>query len=212
MVNNKQFTLNYDVKEVGPSRVSTVDVWYTQDGQNWQKYRTQKCTDNPDAKPPFAIDIKVQEEGLYGFTLVVHSGVGLSERPPQVGDEPQVWVEVDITKPQIKLSKIIVGRGPDKGKMSIAWQCWDKNLTAKPITLSYAESPDGPWTPIAEKLENSGRFVWQMPDKDLPYQFLVRAQAVDKAGNIGEAVTPEKIAVDLALPKVQILGVEPVGK
>src|SRR5262249_53332675 len=88
MVNSKRFSLSYDVKEVGPSKVSTVDVWYTQDGNNWQKNRTQKCADDPEARPPYAVEIKVEEEGLYGFTLVVRSGVGLSERPPQVGDKP----------------------------------------------------------------------------------------------------------------------------
>jgi hypothetical protein len=211
MVNSKTFTLNYDVKEVGPSRVSTVDIWYTQDGQSWHKLRTQKCTDSADAKGPFAVEIKVDAEGLYGFTLVVHSGVGLSERPPQVGDEPQVWVEVDVTKPVIQLAKIVVGRGPDLGKLTITWRATDKNLTDRPITLSYAESSDGPWTTIAEKLENTGRYVWKMPDTK-PYQFLVRAEAVDRAGNVGVAVTAEKIAVDLALPKVRIIGIEPAGK
>jgi hypothetical protein len=211
MVNSKRFTLNYNVKEVGPSRVSTVDIWSTQDGQSWQKLRTQNCTDSPDAKPPFAIEIQVDNEGLYGFTLVVHSGVGLSERSPQVGDEPQVWVEVDVTKPVVQLVKIIVGRGPDLGKMTIAWRATDKNLGDRPITLSYAESSDGPWTIIAEKLENTGRYVWKMPENK-PYQFLVRAEAVDKAGNVGAAVTAEKVAVDLSLPKVQIIGIEPTAK
>jgi hypothetical protein len=210
MVNAKQFTLNYDVKEVGPSGVSEVDIWYTQDGNNWQKYRTKTCTKNPEGKAPYALEISVTDEGLYGFTLVVRSGVGLSDRAPQVGDKPQVWVEVDTTKPEVQLTNIVVGQGVDKGKATFSWRASDKNLSARPITLSYGTAVEGPWTAIAEKLENSGRYVWKIP-ADVPYEFFVRAEAVDKAGNIGLAVTQKKIAVDLAQPKARILGVEPVG-
>jgi hypothetical protein len=211
MVNSKRFSLSYDVKETGPSGVSTVDLWYTQDGTNWQKYRTQKCSDNPDQRPPYTIEVEVREEGLYGFTMVVHSGVGLSDQPPQVGDPPQVWVEVDVTKPEVQVNQVIVGRGRDKGKLTIYWTARDKNLRPQPITLSYSRQADGPWTPIAEKLDNTGRYLWQMPD-DVPYQFLIRAEAVDKAGNTGSAITREMVKVDLSQPKVQILNVEPVAK
>jgi hypothetical protein len=211
MVSSRHFTLNYDVKEMGPSKVSSVDIWYTQDGTNWQKYRTQKCGTTPEQPPPYTLEVTVQDEGLYGFTLVVHSGVGLSVRPPQVGEAPQVWVEVDTTKPEVQLGPVVVGRGPDKGKLTVTWTARDKNLGPQPITLSYARQADGPWTPIAEKLANTGRYVWQMP-ADVPYEFLVRAEAVDQAGNVGSAVTAEMIKVDLAQPKAQILGVEPVAR
>jgi hypothetical protein len=211
MVNSKRFSLSYDVKETGPSGVSTVDLWYTQDGNNWQKYRTQKCTENPEQRPPYTIEVDVREEGLYGFTMIVHSGVGLSDRPPQVGDRPQIWVEVDTTKPDVRLNQIVVGRGLDKGKLTVTWTARDKNMRPQPITLSYARSAEGPWTPLAEKLENTGRYVWKMP-ADVPYEFLVRAEAADKAGNVGTAVTTEMVKVDLSQPKVQILTVEPVSK
>jgi hypothetical protein len=210
MINAKHFTLSYEVKEVGPSGVSEVDIWYTQDGNNWQKYRTKTCTKNPEGKAPYALEINVTDEGLYGFTLVIRSGVGMSDRPPQVGDRPQVWIEVDTTKPEVQLTNIVVGRGVDKGKMTLSWRASDKNLTAKPITLSYSANIEGPWTPIAEKLENTGQYVWAIP-ADVPYEFFVRGEAVDKAGNAGSAVTQKKIAVDLSQPKAQILNVERVA-
>ncbi len=211
MVNSKHFSLNYDVKEVGPSGVSYVDLWYTTDGTNWQKYRSQKVTDDPNVKPPYAFEVTVQDEGLYGFTLVVRSGVGLSDRPPQVGDRPQAWVEVDVTRPEVQINQIVVGRGTEKGKLFITWLARDRNLAANPITLAYAKEAGGPWTPIAEKVVNSGRYVWQLPS-DVPYQFVVRVEAADKAGNVGSAATPEMIKVDLSQPKSQILSVEPVAK
>ena len=48
-----------------------------------------------------------------------------------------------------------------------------------------------------------------MPAEGVPYQFHVKVEALDLAGNIGEAVTPELIKVDLSTPKVRILNVEP---
>jgi len=47
-----------------------------------------------------------------------------------------------------------------------------------------------------------------MPDQ-LPFQFYVRVEAIDLAGNIGEAITFDRVKVDLSLPKAQILKVEP---
>jgi hypothetical protein len=210
IVNSKSFSLSYDVKETGPSKVSTVDLWYTQDGNNWQKYRSQKCTEGQEKAPPYSISVAVQEEGLYGFTLIVHSGVGLSDPPPQVGDKPQVWVEVDTTKPEVQLRSVLVGRGSDKGKLTVTWSARDKNLAAQPIALSY-KAEAGEWVTIADKLENTGRYVWQMP-AEVPYKFFVKVEAADKASNVGSAATPDMVAVDLSQPKTTILRVEPIAK
>jgi hypothetical protein len=213
MVKSKHFTLSYDVKETGPSDVSTVDLWYTQDGGNWLRNHTQKCKKSADDRPPYTIDVNVKEEGLWGFTLVVHSGVGLSERPPQVGDEPQIWVEVDLTRPQVQITEVVVGRGPDKGKLKITWTATDRNMADKPITLSYSAKPAGPWVSIVEKLANTGQYVWVMPAAEkMPYEFYLQAEAVDKAGNVGAAVTREKVKVDLSQPKVKIIEVKPLEK
>jgi hypothetical protein len=207
LVNSKRISLNYEIKDKGPSGVSAVELWYTQDlaGRNWQKYREE--TDNP--KPPFVVEIT--GEGLYGFTLVVRSGVGLGDRPPQVGDAPQVWVEVDLTKPVVRVGSIDVGRGPDTGRLTINWTATDKNLARQPITLSYAEQAAGPWKTIAATLENTGRYVWQMP-ADVPYRFLARVEAIDRAGNVGVDETPKPVIVDLSQPKGVIINVEPVTK
>ena len=203
MVNSKRISLNYEVKDVGPSGVSVVELWYTQDGRNWQKYG-----DSPN-RPPYVFD--VNDEGLYGLTLVVRSGVGLGDRPPQVGDPPQVWVEVDLTRPIVRLQGVDVGRGPEEGNLTITWAATDKNLARQPITLSYAEKAEGPWSPITANLENTGRYVWKMP-KEVPYQFHLRVEAADRAGNVGSAETEKEILVDLAQPKGQISGVEPADK
>jgi hypothetical protein len=207
LVGSKRINLNYELKEVGPSGVSQVELWYTQDGRSWNKYPL-RFGDDPNQKN---IVFDVAGEGIYGISLVAKSGVGLGDRPPQIGDRPQLWVEVDITKPVVQLHNVLVGTGPDKGKLNVTWSARDKNLGREPITLSYAEQLAGPWTPIAEKAANTGRHIWTMPER-VPYQFHLKVEAVDLAGNIGEAVTDSLIKVDLSQPKVKILNVEPAGK
>src|SRR5262249_51683483 len=122
--------------------------------------------------------------------------------------QPQVWVEVDLTKPVVRLTSVDVGRGADSGRLTLRWTASDKNLGPQPITLSYAEQASGPWKPIAPNVDNSGSFVWQMP-KDVPYQFLVRVEATDRAGNIGFDETTKPVIVDLLQPKGIIINVEP---
>jgi hypothetical protein len=209
LVNSRKISLNYELKEVGPSGVSTVELWFTQDGRSWNRYPLPKAEDA--AGPPRPLVFEVAGEGVYGFTLVAKSGVGLGDRPPQIGDRPQVVVEVDLTRPVVQLHSVVVGQGSDKGKLVVTWTARDKNLGRDPITISYAKKTEGPWTPIATHLDNGGRFVWSMPE-DVPYQFYLRVEAADRAGNVGEAVTPDVVKVDLSQPKVKILTVEPASR
>lgn len=205
LVNSKRISLSYSLQDVGPSGVSAVELWYTVNGRSWNKYPHR--FDDPKQT---AIAFDVEGEGVYGISLSAKSGVGLGERPPQFGDRPQLWIEVDLTKPVVQLRDVVVGTGADKGKLFINWTARDKNLHSEPITLSYAEQPTGPWKMFAEKLSNAnGRHVWTMPEGGLPYQFHIKVEALDRAGNIGDAITDSLVKVDLSTPKVKILTVEP---
>jgi hypothetical protein len=207
-VSSKRVVLNCELKEFGPSGVSLVELWYTHDARSWNKGPEFRLPPG-DEQAKQAITFDVVSEGVYGITLLARSGVGLGDRPPQVGDRPQLWIEVDTTKPVVKLLGAIVGNGADKGKLTLNWSAFDKNPARDPIALSYSEKADGPWKTFAEKLPNNGRYVWTMPPDGVPYQFHVKVEAVDLAGNIGEAVTQDLIKVDLSTPKVRILNVEP---
>jgi hypothetical protein len=209
LVNSRRISLNYELKEVGPSGVSTVELWFTQDGRSWNRYPLPKVDEA--GGPPRPLVFEVAGEGVYGFTLVAKSGVGLGDRPPQLGDRPQIVVEVDLTRPVVQLHSIVVGQGSDKGKLTVTWTARDKNLGREPISISYGKKADGPWTPIVTHLDNAGRYVWQMPE-DVPYQFFMRVEAVDRAGNVGAAITADMVKVDLSQPKVKILTVEPAGR
>ena len=205
-VNSTRISLNYDLKEVGKYGVSKVELWYTRDPQarTWQKHTQEQI----DPKPPYLYPVEVSEEGLYGFTLVARNKVGMAEKTPDAGDPPQVWVEVDLTKPKVQLLGVEVGKGIDQGKLTITWSASDKNLDPRPITLSYAEKLDGPWIPIASGEANTGRYVWQMPN-EVPHEFFVRVDAVDLARNVGTATAQQTVKVDLSRPKTIVIGVEP---
>jgi hypothetical protein len=202
MVNTKRITLNFEIKDVGPSGLSGVELWYTQDCKEWKKY---------DAPPQaHSYVVEVDQEGMYGFTLRARSGLGLAKDPPACGDQPQVWVVVDLTRPSVTLDDVSPSVEARTQTLAIHWKATDKNLGRHPINLYYAEKEDGPWKPIATSLENTGLYHWQMPP-GAPARLLVRAEATDLAGNVGRAQTPRPVLLDMSRPTVSILGVEPNG-
>jgi hypothetical protein len=202
LVNSKRISLNYKVNNVGSSGVTAVELWCTRDGRTWKKLKSFE-----QAHPPCIID--VDEEDLYGFTLVVRSGVGLG-KPPQEGDKPQVWVEVDTTRPVVRLMGVEAGPVAQGRSLSIRWKATDKNLGQRPITLLYTTEAAGPWKPIATQLENTGYYVWHIPN-EVPHHLLVRVEAVDLVGNIGVAQTTNPLLDDLSQPTASILAVEGKG-
>ena len=211
-VNCKQINLSYDLKDVGPSGVSAIELWVTQyQSRAWTKHDSYPVDlgDNQPKKLP----LKFEDEGIYGITLVARSGVGLGEQPPKYGDRPQFWIEVDLTKPIVQVGSTIVSTGLDKGKLTVSWSAQDKNLGPTPIRLSYAKERDGPWIPFADKLGNSGRYVWLMSEEaQRAYQFFLKVEATDLAGNVGEAITQDKVKVDLSTPRAKILEIEAGGQ
>jgi hypothetical protein len=200
VVKSVNVTLPYSLEDVGPSGVSAVELWITTNGSAWSK-----LADDADKTSPF--DAKLPGEGLFGLTMVVRSGVGYGDRAPRPGDPPQLWVEVDLTKPAVQLVSAEAGRGPQSGTLAVTWTAADKNIAARPVSLFYAEQPNGPWLPIVTALENTGRHVWRMPSS-APYQFYVKVEALDRGGNVGEAISAKPIIVDLSNPKGRLLGID----
>ena len=199
VVSNKRITLNFKVEDVGPSGISNIEVWSTQDCKTWKKHEVAPTAHS------FVYD--AEDEGIYGFTMLAHSGIGLGKEPPQPGDLPQVWVLVDTTKPVVQMSDCTATVKDKCHTITVQWKATDKNLGSTPITLSYAEHEDGPWTPIATRIENTGSYVWKPADR-VPPKLLVRVEATDLAGNIGVAQTTKPLMLDPSMPNISILGVE----
>jgi hypothetical protein len=92
----------------------------------------------------------------------------------------------------------------------------DRNLTANPVNLEWAERREGPWQPVStEPLPNNlpapggveqpqgptGTFSWQLPDR-MPSKVYLRLTVRDTAGNVSVAQTPEPVLIDLTVPEV----------
>lgn len=200
LLNSRRITINYEVKDTGPSGVSNVDLYYTRDGQEWHKSEGHSQAGKP-------ATVEVEDDGLYGFTLVARSGAGMSKEPPKTGDQPQIWVEVKTTKPSVRFVSAEPVKSGKRPSVCIRWSASDKHLTARPITLSFAEQADGPWIPFATNLENSGSYTWETSSA-VPHRFFVRIEAIDAAGNIGTAQSSSPVLVDLSKPSVSVLNIE----
>jgi len=200
-VNTDRINFNCKIEDVGTSGIAAVELWYTEDqGRSWRKY-----PETFGKEPPYVVTM--EGEKLYGFTLIARSGVGKGEQPPQKGDAPQVYVQIDRTKPEVRLEGAKVGSGPEGNTLTINWTARDQFMRPQPITISYCERLGDEWKPIARDLENSGRYVWKLP-QDAPPRLFVRVEAVDRAGNIGTADTQEEVIVDLKVPRITNVGID----
>ncbi len=204
MVNSRLFELEYDVDSVGPSGIARVELWATRNGgRNWESF----ALDDDNRSP---LLVKVDEEGLYGFKVVITSGAGLGGQAPQPGDLPDVTIQVDLTKPTAQILSTDQGIGAEAGSLVITWDAADAMLAPRPITLLYGEGSSGPWRPIVSDIENTGRYVWPLGG-NLPSGAYFRLEVRDEAGNVGIYETRKSMALDRSQPAGRIRDIRPVG-
>src|SRR5262249_47737473 len=201
VVNSRKFQIGYKLQDVGPSGVSSVELYITDDnGATWYHYGADedKCS-------PFVVE--VPREGIYGFALGVQSGAGLASDPPQNGDAPVLVVAVDLTPPRLELLPLEQGRGKDADKLLISWRCSDELLSEKPVSLFFSPTGQAPWLPISEAIENTGSYVWSS-DPQVASRFYLRIEARDLAGNVQIVESRQPVVVDLSRPTAKIVDVE----
>ncbi len=199
IVNDSELSLDYSIEDEGPSGVSVIELYMTTDlGRTWKR-----IGDDPDRQSPFTINLA--GEGIYGLSLVAKSGVGLGDRPPIAGDQPQMWVEVDKTAPHVQLDTPEVGKGPQAGNVIINWQADDGNLGDRCVSLYYTEIGKNDWKPITAGVENTGRYIWKMGPQT-PFRFRVAIEVSDMAGN-REMQESAEVTIDMSKPKPKISGV-----
>jgi hypothetical protein len=189
LVNTKRFTLTYAVQDNATGGL-TIDLWETRDGKTWKK-----C-DNVQQQPG-ACQIEVRDEGVFGYTMVARPQSDRGSTQPKPGDVPQVWVTVDATRPVVSLTGVELNLASKAPNLIVRWTAKDRNFGPRPITLSCAERPEGPWVPLATNVENSGRYECAIP-ANLPKRALLRVEAVDLVGNTGSAQTDRVVRLDFA--------------
>ena len=129
-------------------------------------------------------------------------------RPPRAGQRPDLWIGVDLTKPQAILTGAEPGNNPDE--LVIYWDVRDARLESRPVALYFSDRAGGKWTPIAAGLENTGSYVWRM-DSRVREQLFLKLEARDEAGNLVSFESPEPISLNRQLPQGRIRGVRPVA-
>jgi hypothetical protein len=205
MVNSQTFELDYEVDSVGRSGIAKTELWMTRDGgRSW----TSMGVDG-DNRSPFVAN--VDREGVYGYRMTVQSGSGLGGRPPQSGDPPEVWLGVDLTRPQAKLLSAETGTGDRAGEIIIRYQADDAMLAERPVTLLQSTQPSGPWSTIASGLDNTGQYSWRF-DSGVPDRVYLRLEVRDEAGNVGAFDAADPVSLERVLPRARLRGARPIGQ
>jgi hypothetical protein len=156
---------------------------------------------------PFLVD--VDSEGIYGFRVVLVSRNGLASQTPRSGDLADLWVGIDTTEPTAEITSAAYGKDEHAGHLNIQWAATDDHLGPRPVTLVFSESEDGPWTPIASGLPNSGQYFWRV-DSGVPDKFYLRLEVRDEAGNLGADQLKQPIASAGLTPKGRVRDFEPL--
>lgn len=221
--NEPQVTVEYEIERQGPSGVSRVDVFVSQDeGRTWMDWQhlTRNDFAQGAAAPAATLPVTLRlpdRDGQFWYRLVPISGVDLSSGPPKSGDLPDVRIQVDRTVPEITL----IGIQPDirdANALVLSYKATDLNLTASPVRIYWSEAATGDWKSVTPAgptgldgtaLAAAGKYVWVLP-AGMPMKVYLKAVAVDQAGNMGEAVSPQPITIDLLKPTGKVRGV--VGK
>lgn len=200
---SQRFTLDYDLNSVGPSGVRSVQLWVTPDGgHSWTKW-----TEDEDRKSP--IEVEVDREGVYGFTIIVENNEGLSASFPQPGNIPDFWIGVDQTKPYAELTSAKYGTGAKTGRLDIHWKASDDFLVDRPVTLKFSSDPSAGWQSIVSNIANSGKFSWNV-DRHIPQKVYLRLEVLDRSGNLGVHELSEPVSTRGLVPKARIRGMRQV--
>jgi hypothetical protein len=192
LVNSKRFTLGYAIKDPSGVGIGDVEVWGTMDCRDWKHVPAVPQGTN-------GLLVEVANDGLYGFVMAARIGDANGPRPPRPGEQPQVWIHVDTTRPTVELEGVDLSLTSRLKGLVVRWKAQDRNFGPRPINITFAETPEGPWATLATGIENTGRFECPIP-RALPRRVLIRVEATDMMGNVGHAETPNPVRVEIPLP------------
>jgi hypothetical protein len=202
MTRAREFRLDYQVESEGPSGIRKIELWGTADGGNtWSLWQLDEDQTSP-------VEVKVDNEGVYGFRVVVVANNGLAGTAPRNGDAADLWVGVDSSVPEARITTAAYGNDSHFGQLDIRWDAGDSWLAETPITLLYSDQPNGPWTTIRSGLPNSGQHFWPIEPR-IPDRIYLRIEVRDRAGNVGSHQLDQPVLLSGLFPKARIQGLAP---
>ena len=190
------FKLSLKPKDNESQDARTADLYITRFPNSGWIYEgeCQPVKDNTDKK--FSRVVTVQTDGDYYFTSRGGDAAGIAS-PPHQSDTPQIKVTVDTEQPKVKFLAPLKDTVLQDGEnIRIEWIASDKNLALTPIAIFYTDGKSGTWQKITSAQPNTGHYQWQVPLAE--YQNLkFKITARDRAGNIGEIISPDSYRVKL---------------
>lgn len=201
--NTRAFSLDYKIENDPGAPITEVELWGTIDeGRTWEVWGQ-----DPDRKSPF--DIEVENDGLFGFRMVIVGANGLASNRPRSGDDADAWILVDTVKPLARINSALYGKGQEAGALIIEYTVTDDALPDRPISLFFSEKPQGPWETISSGIRNQGRYVWPTTP-NLPPKIYLKIEAMDVAGNVASSILDLPIDVEGIAPRGRIQGFRPL--
>jgi len=214
-VNTNKLTVRSKFTRITRSGIDAAQLWVNDGKSGWKEDSKKTAlsittvTKDPQVEMPYT----APKDGLYGFLIQPVNGAGGKPDDPRENDPAQWLVEVDMLPPQVEVRAVRVAPGGLSGpRVEVEWVATDKNLMPEPVTIEYQEV-DGKsqdWKPIAVKIPNTGRYIWEVEDK-LLWKFRVRVTAVDKASNSTRTEYKDIVLVDLEKPSGVIEKVQGSG-
>jgi hypothetical protein len=194
ILNTRTCTVNYQLD--GPTRYpNKIDFWASTDGgRTWMQVK-----DLNGGIPP----AKLALPGDGVFSLRIRPGAG--PKPPEPMEDPDCVVEIDTTRPVVNMTAPTL---VDDGVLVINWTASDENLLSNSVNLYYAPKPAGPWEVIVSGYKNTGEYKWTLP-QGLTGPVYLRAEASDRAGNVGRYELPTPVALEAGKQRVKVIGVGP---
>jgi hypothetical protein len=154
--------------------------------------------------------VTVDDEGRYGFRIVVQSAGSAGAVRPQPGDSPELWIVVDMRQPVAELTAIERGAGNAADQMILHWRAEDDHLDSRPVSLYYSSRQNGPWSAVATNLENTGQYAWRL-ERHVPERFYLRLEVRDAAGNMAAFHTREPLEFSTSSPSARLNSAESIA-
>src|SRR5262249_15016798 len=104
VVNTRDVTLRCQLDDVGKWGISGIDVYKTTNGgQTWTKEKSEPVEGTPGPGQSCLVTVHMEQEDTYGFILNPRNKAGLGSPPPAPGAQPNIWLRLDLTKPEVNI-------------------------------------------------------------------------------------------------------------
>lgn len=199
-VASREFVVTVSPVDEESKNADTSDLYQRTNGEaEWTNLGVCEKIVMPHGEVRFVKVVEVENDGLYHYTSRPVVGGAVSS-PPDRFSPPQASVVVDTLAPIVTLASPADNADAVAGEpLTVIWEANDENLGPRPVNLFWSADGGQTWFPLAENLSPRGSVDWTVAE-ELAGPALVKAEAVDLAGNRGDALRSIEVAPLEAAP------------